>query len=274
MAGLSLKYAAPGETLRAFRASGAMVRGLVGPMLGGRKTCAVHELLRLAALDRPARWRWVVVNPDSDALRDHTIRTWHRWVSPRVGHWDERGLRHQIALEINGRPRDLDVTFLALDVRDHRRRLMNFETGGVWLDGARNIDEDIFDKALDLAGQWPSDEEANPKIILTSRMPLASHWSVRRREIVLFRQPGGRTPRAENLANLKPGFYQRAAVGRSPDWVRTEVDAEFGLAATEAAAARELRDDVLGKLAGLAAANTLRVGQMREAEAKARAEAA
>jgi hypothetical protein len=274
MAGLSLKYAPPGATLKAFRDSPAMARGLVGPMLGGRKTCAVHDILLSAVYGRQMRWRWAVVHPLEDGLRDHTIRVWHRWVSPTIGSWDARGLRHRVELEVNGKPRDLDVTFFALDVRDHRKRLMMFETTGIWLDGARDIEEDIFDKALDLAGQWPLDEGgANPKIIITSRMPLSTHWLARRPDLVLFRQPGGRTAQAENLTNIKDGFYQRAIVGRSADHVRTEIDAEFGLAATEAAETRQLRDEVLGRLSGLSAANALRIEQIREA-AMAKAEAA
>lgn len=43
----------------------------------------------------------------------------------------------------------------------------------------------------------------------------------------LFRQPSGRSPQAENLANLRPGYYQNMA-GKTPEWVKIYYDGGYG----------------------------------------------
>jgi hypothetical protein len=46
--------------------------------------------------------------------------------------------------------------------------------------------------------------------------------------IEFHRQPGGRTPEAENLDNLPPGYYDRMTIGLSENEIRRFVDNEFG----------------------------------------------
>lgn len=242
---LSFAYKPPGATLRAFRASNAFARALIGPMEGGRKTCVVHDIVLRAGLGTQRRWRWIVLRPDSTALEEHTIATWHRWVPADLGEWDAKALRHRIDFAAGGKERDLEIQFLAWDRPEHRRRLSAAEATGFWLDDARGLDEVALDLALDHAGTWPLDEEAAGLVTCTSRMPPADHWLVRRfpadgETARLFRQPGGRSPQAENIR--KPGHYQRISAGRSAEWVRVHVDAEFGEAPTATGAAQTLRN--------------------------------
>lgn len=228
---LSLSYDPPGATLRAFRASPAMARGLIGPLGGGREECAVYDIL-LRAVDGPQRrWRWVAIRNDMGGLEEQTIAAWHKVVPESIGEWDPRLLRHRVGFQIKGRPKDIEILFFALDRPEHRRRLATIEATGFWLDGARDLEEGIFDRALEAVGSWPSDEAPAPGVICTSLMPLPDHWLALRPDLARFRQPGGRTPQAENLAerggSLKPGYYQRIATGRSPEWVRVMIDAEW-----------------------------------------------
>lgn len=228
---LSLTYDPPGETLRAFRASDALARALIGPLGGGREECAAHDIL-LRAVEMPQRrWRWLAVRGDMGALEEQTIAQWHKIVPELLGEWDPKTLRHRVGFSIKGKPKDIEIVFFALDRPEHRRRLATIEATGLWLDGARDIDEGVFERALEIAGSWPADEPPAPAIICTSLMPTADHWLARRSDIVRFRQPGGRSPQAENMAprggDLAPGYYQRIAAGRSPEWVRTMVDAEW-----------------------------------------------
>lgn len=239
---LSLSYDPPGATLKAFRASPATVRALIGPVQAGRKTCAVYDILLRAGSSPQRRWRWAVIAAN-DAALETAIDVWHS-VVPKVGFgdWDAKALRHQFGFAVPAggpggrmaRPKDLDLQFFAADRGEHRKRLAALEASGIWLVGARELDEGIFDQALAAAGSWPLDEPPAPAIILTSRMPDEAHWLAKRSddggEIARFRQPGGRTTQAENIRNLKPGFYRRLAAGRNPEWVRVHVDAEFSLA--------------------------------------------
>ena len=45
----------------------------------------------------------------------------------------------------------------------------------------------------------------------------------------LFRQPGARSARAENLANLPPDYDERAAVAKKPEWIKVYIDSDYGM---------------------------------------------
>lgn len=47
-------------------------------------------------------------------------------------------------------------------------------------------------------------------------------------EFKFFRQPAGDSETAENLENLPEGYYERAKLGKSEDWIRVYVKAEYG----------------------------------------------
>ena len=207
-----------------------MCRALIGPLGGGREKCAVYDILLRSFTGTQRRWRWLVVRADQAGLEEQTIPAWHAVVPEELGEWDARGGRHRFGGNFNGQPRDIEIVFLALDRPEHRRRLMTLEASGVWLDAARDIDEQTFERCLEIAGSWPVDEAPTPLIVATSLMPPADHWLALNPEVRLFRQPGGRSDEAENMAprgTLAAGHYRRLAAGRSAEWVRVMVDAEW-----------------------------------------------
>lgn len=264
MAGISLSYDPPGEVLRAFCRSPAAVRALIGPLWAGRKTTVVRGEILRRAYAVGGRWRWTILAPAAEL--ETVIACWRRW-APLPGDWDkaEEWNRLKFAVELPGltdsgagkRNIDLELRFLARgSVKDIGAALG--ETTGVWLAGARDLDEACFDAALVAAGSWPLDDKPRPFVICTSRMPAAGHWLAQRPELsadgALFRQPGGRAPDAENLKHLKPGFYPRLAEGRPADWVRVNIDAEFAAHPVLTREAAEARETVRGRLARLAEA--------------------
>jgi hypothetical protein len=233
---ISLSYSPPGETLRAFCASDALARALIGPLHGGRERCAVHDIVRRAYHSSQRRWRWLAVRQRMSDLEEETISHWHEVVpaGAAIGAWDPKGLTHKVGLATTkGKPIDIEIQFLALDRTEHRQRYATARASAVWLDGADEVEERVFTRALELAGSWPQDEPPVPLVIMTGLMPSEDHWLQKNSEVTLFRQPGGRTPYAENMASRTPpgdnpeGHYQRLAKNRSPEWVKTYVDAEW-----------------------------------------------
>jgi hypothetical protein len=239
MAGLSLSYDPPGETLRAFCKSNAVARGLIGPLHGGRELCAVHDILFRCVRSKQRRWRWVAVRQDMADLEEETIPAWHKAVAADIGDWDPKALSHKLSFQYQNHPKDIEIQFLALARTEHRARYLNAKTSGIWLDGAKELDARVFERALELAGTWPSDEPSPRLVLATSLMPPKDHWLATHSEISLFQQPGGRSPQAENMANRlppgdnPPGHYQALARGRRPDWVRVQIDAEWDEASTK-----------------------------------------
>ncbi len=229
MAGVSLAYDPPGDTLRAFCKSRATCRGLIGPVEGARKVTVVRgEILRRAYADG-GRWRWTVIAPEAEL--EKIVACW-KVFAPLPGTWDKpeewNHLKFSVPLSDGKRDIDLEMHFLARrSVRDLGAAIG--ETTGVWLADAARLDEECFEAAFVAAGSWPVAEPARPFVICTSRPPPADHWLAQRSdELVLFRQPGGRTAQVENMRGRRPDFYRRMAIGRSPDWVKVNIDGEFG----------------------------------------------
>jgi hypothetical protein len=229
---LRLDYQPPGETLQAFRQSDAVARAVIGPMGAGRKIAVLHDIVIRAFPADQVHHRWIIAAASADQVMQVIDRV-NEWVPPGVGDWDDKTWRRQLKLgDGNTTARVFDFQFLALDRPEHRRRFGSAETTGFWLVAARDLDEAIFQTALERAGTWPSgfDGGGRKQVIATSRMPRSDHWLMTRSDVALFRQPGGRTAEAENVeprGGLKRGSYERAAQGMDPARVATEIDAEF-----------------------------------------------
>lgn len=246
-----LHYEAEGAQLRAFQRSSMFARALIGPVYGGRKSCAVHEIVRRARLREVKQrvWRWLVVRPTRDELERYTLPCVRHWL-PAAAVWDPKtkslGLEYQLG---DGVARLLELVFLAFDEAIDRKRLATAEAAGVWLDDARWLPEAVFDEALKIARRgYPAPIDGGSSwsgVICTSRMPSPGHWLIRRStmledywaDLELFRQPGGRDSHAENQTALRRlGFSYHDLAARWPeDRVRVEIDAEMGSSAAETA---------------------------------------
>jgi predicted phage terminase large subunit-like protein len=249
-------YEPDGEQLRAFRRSSGFARAIVGPLYAGRKTCAVQEIVRIAR--RPGRqrlWRWLAIRATREELERYTLTALRQGL-PSEACWDAKarslGLEYDLG---DGVLRLLEINFFALDVEADRKRLSTAEAAGVWLDDARWLPEAAFDEALRIArrGYPPpiAGGTAWSGVICTSRMPGPAHWLVTRSQALgetpeheqkpadleLFRQPGGRSAKAENLSYLRRQNFSYAELAeRWPaDKVRVEIDAELGASAEETA---------------------------------------
>ena len=240
------RYVPDGAQLRAFYASNAFLRALVGPVYAGRKTCVVNDIVRRATDRRYSRqglWRWLVARPTRRGLELYTIPCLKAWLPRGKGEWSPSGRGYALKYRLaDGVVRRLEIECLGLDDPADRRRLAAGGASAVWLDDARNLSEAVLEDAIRAAGSevgggrlvWSG-------VVCSSRMPAPGHWLLRRPEdpgdLALFRQPGGRAPEAENLAVLKKrGFaYDELAVERDPDWVRVEIDAEIGFSASDQA---------------------------------------
>jgi predicted phage terminase large subunit-like protein len=232
----------PGPVAAAFLASEALVRALIGPLRSGKKYVALLYILTLP-LRHPGqrRWRWIVAAPTRDYLETYVIPGAESIIGD-AGVWT-RGANPSVMLELNDRNgiafAAVEVVFFALDRPAERSRYANIETTGILLVDARKHIEGVFDDALASAGSYPVDGGGIERsdVLLVSRPARGDHFLSTRPEIERHRQPGGRTPNAENLFHLaEKGFsYERAARNRPAEWVRTEIDAETGSNAAETA---------------------------------------
>jgi phage terminase large subunit-like protein len=248
---ISLNWTSPGPVSSAFAESQGFARALMGPMKGGRRWTAVADIIlkpqQLArqGLFQP-RWRWLACAPDMAKL-SKTIDAWKARVPTDIGSWDEKALTHWVRYGIGQREGrivavELEIHFLSLDRPEHRKKLLQLPTTGIWLDWAKHYPEDILADAIDAAGTYPDslhEDALWSGVILTSRMPAEDHFLAKRQDIERYRQPGGRTHLAEGGHYLPKNFYQRqASRGKGDEWVRVNVDAEYGGSTIDANAAR------------------------------------
>ena len=124
---------------------------------------------------------------------------------------------------------DLEVLFLALDRDEDVRKLMSLELTGAWLNEAREIPKAILDALTGRVGRYPPIRDGGPTwsgILLDTNPPDTEHWWYRMAEVEtpadyqFFRQPAGTSEEAENITNLPTNYYQRAAAGKDPDWLK------------------------------------------------------
>jgi hypothetical protein len=61
---------------------------------------------------------------------------------------------------------------------------------------------------------------------------------------MMFRQPSGLAPDAENLENLRPGYYQSECIGKSPEWIKVYIQGDYGFVADGKPVWPEYRDQL------------------------------
>lgn len=283
---ISIDYTPPGPTLDAFLCSDAFVRGIMGPIGGGKSVACSIEILRRAAEQKPdaqglRRTRWVVVRNTFAELKTTTIKTFFEWVPKAAGDWREHG---PPTFHIHGtkdQPIDLEVIFLALDRPDDVKKVLSLEITGAWVNEAREMPKVIIDGLTGRVGRFPKKMDGGctwSGIIMDTNAPDTDHWwyvlaerdtsteigrqiieSMQQAEEELraegllkpgqqlfefFRQPGGKSPAAENKQNLKAGYYTFSSAGKSEDWIRVYVDAEYGFVRDGKPVYPEFRDSM------------------------------
>ena len=244
-------------TLLAFSNSDAFIRGLMGPVGGGKSAACVVEIISRAHAQAPGRdgirrTRWAVIRNTFGELRDTTIKTFHDWVPPGLfGNW--HASNHEYT--ITGFPGlHIEVIFRALDRPDHVKKLLSLELTGAWGNEARELAWPVIEVLQTRVGRYPSMRDGGPTwagIILDTNPPdVDSEWykffedtdhseavealsqripgMTLDRYMRIFKQPSGLGPMAENLPNLTAGYYQRNAIGKSAEWVKVYLKGEYG----------------------------------------------
>lgn len=255
-------------TISRFMASDAFIRGLVGPLGGGKSSGCVWDLAQRGVAQRPGpdgvrRSRWVVIRNTSKQLEDSTIRTFLAWFPPHIhgswlpskGNYTVRSLK----AAANEPSAEIEFQFRALDRPDQIGNLLSTEYTGGWINEGREVPWAIFEALMGRVGRYPAMRDGGASwfgIISDTNAPdTDSKWfkffhdtdhseAVEAMSTALvkrgmppiqledyaqcFRQPSGRGPIAENLPNLTAAYYERLAVGKSDDWNKVYIDGEYG----------------------------------------------
>lgn len=249
----------PSPTLARFHASNAFVRGIRGPVGGGKTTGCCEEIMRRAREQVPGpdgkrRTRWAVVRNTYGELKDTTVKTWLEWFPEE---WFGKFNRSQGEMKHHVQIGDIDceVLFRALDKPDDVRKVLSLELTGAFINEAREVPKQIVDALTDRVGRFPPMRDGGPTwrgIIMDTNPPDESHWwhelaeEQRPDDWEFFAQPPGLlnkdgkwvvNPAAENLDNLEgakdsppdPGKYYRSrAAGKREDYIKVYYANQYG----------------------------------------------
>lgn len=241
----------PGPVARAFDLDMTNpITAIMGPQGGGKTTtCAMHILRRAAMMPRCTdgvrRSKWLVVRDTYDRLYRSAVASWLSLVPKTEGTWaggQGRPATHHIQIQRADGLVDLQVDFAAIGDQAAESFMRGYEFSGLWLNEVDQLAEDVLTFGIGREFRYPPMRMFPPgtevalQAFVDLNAPDVDSWVYKRfvEEAQpghkLYRQPGGRMPNAENLANLAPGYYQRQCQNNAsrPDWIRRMVDNEFG----------------------------------------------
>lgn len=235
-------------TATLFHLDSSPVRGMMGPIGSGKSTACCAEIMA-RAVTQPVdstgkrRLRVAVIRNTYRELSDTTLQTWLDWFPEETcGRFNRGEMTHEVRLRLaDDTELELDVLFRALDRPKDVKKLLSLELTFAWVNEAREIPKAIIDMLPDRCGRFPSYRDPIIRaaggywsgIIMDTNPPDEDHWWYRIFEMErppgwkLFRQPSGLGPKAENLQNLKPGYYLQSG-GKSPEWIKVYYHGEYG----------------------------------------------
>lgn len=244
MSGIEINYT-PSKTVKEFYESDAKMRVIMGPVGSGKSVGMCFEVLRRAMMQEPGndgfrRTRFAVIRNTVRQLADTTIKTWLDWFPEgEIG----RFMRTTKTYFLEFNDIRCEVMFRALDDADDVANLNSLELTGAWFNECRDINEHIVDAMSKRIGRYPSKKDGgatwhgmwgdtNPPTIDTWWYYQMEHLdpkdgvSPNDNGWVVFKQPSGRSPFAENIENLPEGYY--STQGRADEYIRTFIDGEYG----------------------------------------------
>lgn len=236
----ALHYRAP-PTLARFMRSNARVRAVVGPIGSGKSSACSVEVLRRAAEQAPFNGvrstRSVIIRNTYRELKDTTRKTFEQWVNPALGKWNEQAFTFTIDYPMaDGTRLHHEALFRALDRPEDVSKLLSLELTFAWINEARQTPKAILDMLDGRVERYPSMKDGGQTwcgIWLDTNPWSTQHWGYklfskgRPEDYELYEQPDALGPAAENLANLRPGYYQRRIAGKDQAWIDEYLRAKY-----------------------------------------------
>lgn len=256
------KWNSPGPVSHAYLQDRSMLSAIMGPVGSAKTSTTIMKMLQISGeqgksiIDGVRRTKWAVVRDTYRNLNRTTIPSFKTWL-PRGGsvNWSGGGsepakLEFKAQLTHDGTLMEMLVEFFALGDQSIEDVARGWEGTGFWLNEGDLLSPDVLSYLFGRVGRYPSAvhggcswsggvidynapdtenylyklfEEDGIKIIAENMRAFSAK---------LFKQSGGRDPRAENIHNLPVGYYDRQVaiylgMGRD-DLVRRMVDNQYG----------------------------------------------
>ncbi len=238
----SESYNAPPTISRFMRDDTAEARFLLGPYGSGKTTGCLLELIRRACGEYPnsqgvRQTRFAVVRNTSGQLRQTVLPEIEKWLLPAYKYKvTDSTLSFDFQLPDGTRVQS-SWLLIPLDEPRDVERLLSLNLTGAWVSEFRQVPLEIMDPLLGRCGRFkplgvtrnawfgviaesnPPDEDSDWYMKLEVNCP--ETWK-------LYKQPSGLAADAENLDNLRPGYYQSLVASSTSDWSDVHVRCQYG----------------------------------------------
>ena len=251
---IAIRYCASPTAVK-FHASKAFVRGLRGPVGGGKSVACVIELLSKAVQQAPdssklRRTRWALIRNTYPELKSTVIKTFQDWVPEQICPFKyDAPITGNLTLPLaDGTTVVAEFIFLALDNPKDVKKLLSLELTGAFINEAKEIHKSILDGVTQRVGRYPSMKDGGATwngVIMDTNSPDDDHWWYEYECVAtpnkweFFAQPGallllpdGRyvpNPKAENVRNHVKGYdyWLDMLGGKQKNWIKAFVLNEF-----------------------------------------------
>ena len=235
----------PSKTIREFMLSDAKIRAICGPVGSGKTSGAIIELLRqsitIPAMDDGIRRsRQIIIRNTKQQLRDTTLSSVIGLLPVEIYKWRESDM----IMRFKFNDVESDWLFRSLDSPEDIQRLLSLEASWGWLEESREIPVQLLSDIEGRVGRYPSQAggfryrsgiicTTNPPEIDSAWYKLLEHLPQEDGDdnsiidVAVFKQPSGLSPEAENLENLRPGYYEELSKGKKADWVNVYVHGRY-----------------------------------------------
>ena len=233
------QFKPPGPVAASFMSDKThFVRSLRGPVGGGKTVTCIFDHLRNASEmpvcnDGEIHFRLAVVGVTYGQLERNLYRTWQDWLPYDGGDWTSanfvggggRSGTHRIEWDIirDGRrvKVNFEAIFAAIGELAVEQFMRGFEPTAFWLFEMDLLPKAVLDTAITRLGRYPKRVDIKGDVPYRSYLvgdlnaPDIDSWYYETFEADLpegfkqYSQPGGMSPKAENLHNLPRGYYDR-----------------------------------------------------------------
>lgn len=241
----------PSKTVREFMLSEHPMRALMGPVGGGKTSGAVIELLRQSILmpqgaDGLRHSVMLIVRNTKQQLKDTTVASVKELLPLSIYKWKEA----EMCMEFEFNDVRSKWMFRSLDTPEDVQRVLSLQVTWVWVEEAREIPVPLLSDLEGRRGRYPSQgaSEEFPEgfryrsgILYTTNPPEidSPHYNLMEGlpqvegeensiiQVAAFKQPSGLSSEAENIKNLRPGYYEELSKGKSQAWIDVYVHGHY-----------------------------------------------
>lgn len=231
----------PPPTVRQFILDESEIKAIIGPLGSGKTTGALFELLRRSSQQAPNSdgvrlTRFAIIRNTLPQIKQTVLADIKAYFGKLAHHKVSDGMVVIDQALDDGTRMFSEWLLTPLDQVEDVRKLLSLQLTGAFIEEFRELDFSILKPLQGRIGRYPR-LGVTPTwkgiIMVSNPYPHGSEWEeafevVKPKGWVLYRQPSGLSPEAENIENLPKDYYANLMEGANPEWIKVHVHGENG----------------------------------------------